>query len=136
MAVHVSQHGTLLDIPIELAAGADCWAANVWSDPTVPGRWLRQRWDRSLPGWHWRVPADLAIGTVVEFGAGEVGDGDARWYGWVADAQLTHIVLMPASGATDAEARGRAAVELWKQAQLDVTANTWRAVARATRVGE
>jgi hypothetical protein len=78
----------------------------------------------------------VAIGTVVEFGAEEAGDAEARWYGWIVDAQSTHLVLIPAAGAADAEARGKAAVELWKQAQLDATANTWRSVVRAAGVGE
>lgn len=63
----------LLDHPL----GAGGWIATTWADPATPGGWNRLGWQPS-PAGGWELPAQLALGDVIEFGAGA-----ARWFGIV-----------------------------------------------------
>lgn len=63
----------LLDHP--LSAGG--WIATTWADPATPAGWNRLCWQPS-PAGGWLLPARLALGDVVEFGAGPAG-----WFGIV-----------------------------------------------------
>jgi len=97
-----SRAGVLLDLPF--APTSMPWAATLWPDLHAPGGWCRVPWT-AAPHRGWVLPADLALGDVVEFG-GMSPIVDQRWWGLVEayepDASLT--VLGPMLAADDAYA--------------------------------
>ena len=71
--------GILIDTP--LARGAESWLGTLWSDNRAVGGWARMLWEPdSAFGRGWVVPARLAGGDVIEFGADQPGTV-VRWYG-------------------------------------------------------
>ena len=137
VVLRVAADRTLLDTPIWAPAGADPWVATVWSDAMAAGGWRRRRWDQIPSTARFVVPSDVTLGTVIEFAADGMvrrGSGRVRWYGWVADVRSLHLVVVPAESAATAESIGREAVELWKHAQADASARSWRSAAEAVSV--
>lgn len=70
----------LVDLPVPAAATARLWVATIWPDPRAPGGWARFAWPPEHERAGWFLPAQLAAGDVLEFGA-DTPTAPLRWYG-------------------------------------------------------
>jgi hypothetical protein len=73
--------GVLIDSPVSARAGV--WLGTLWPDDRAPGGWTRMLWEPDVALRRgWTVPARMAGGDVIEFGADQPGTV-VRWYGIV-----------------------------------------------------
>lgn len=74
-----SSTGVLIDSPLETQNTV--WVGTLWPDPQQPGGWARMTWQPDHNHHHgWWIPARLAGGDVIEFGA-DHDNQPVRWYG-------------------------------------------------------
>jgi hypothetical protein len=101
--------GVLIDSP--LPASAVAWLGTLWPDDPARGGWARMIWERDrVVGRGWNIPARLAGGDVVEFGADQSGRV-VRWYGIVDTYDAVEWLTLqgpypdPAAAQYDADRR-------------------------------
>lgn len=114
-----------LPMPAPTPAGLPWrWVATLWADRFQPDGWAVLEWSLAERGW--RLPAALAIGDIVEFGATwsdaprGIAGPTVRWYGWVDHATDRALVVRgPYSHPADAAAGARMVVDEMRIDQLD-----------------
>lgn len=72
--------GVLVDSP--LLVGPHLWLGTLWPSDDEPCGWSRMLWHPDHDHGGWTIPARLAGGDVLEFGADHDGH-PVRWYGIV-----------------------------------------------------
>jgi len=90
--------GVLLDHPLSPTG----WAATVRADPSQPGGWQLAGWSPD-PAGGWHLPALLALGEVIEFGAGV-----KRWIGIVDSYDPGGWLTLQGPYPTEGDARAQA----------------------------
>ncbi|MFP5487467.1 MAG: hypothetical protein ACLGHQ_04085 [Acidimicrobiia bacterium] len=96
---------TLVDSPVGFHQYG--WLATIWPAPDTPAGWTRLIWQADPVNGGWRLPARLAGGDIIEFGA----DHDrrvVRWYGIVDSYDAVEWLTLrgpyPDPGAAHADA--------------------------------
>lgn len=72
--------GVLVDSPLRV--GPHLWLGTLWPSDDEPCGWARMLWHPDHDHGGWTIPARLAGGDVLEFGADHDGH-PVRWYGIV-----------------------------------------------------
>ncbi len=111
-------HGSLLDNPLDPAAGSQVWVATIWPNPQQLGGWGRLVWDRHPSGRGWTIHPMTHLGDVIEFGA-DTAAAIARWYGYVQNADQTSLhVVGPFAEPSRALDDAHASLFRWRSEQL------------------
>jgi hypothetical protein len=121
LSVHALRvaHATLVERPLVPERRSFVWAANIWLDGRWRSGWARRYWRPSPDGRGWRLPADLATGDILEFGADQRRRllptrwaHRRRWYGYLTAITtgwlLVHGPYDNPGAALDAGARWQA----------------------------